>query len=178
MGACKPLLLLANKPVIRHSLATLLDAAINPIVVVLGPGGEPIRQAIAPMPATIAWNRALAGDMAGSVRAGLAALRPDCTGVLIHLADYPLVSRATVHTLCTAHQQSPTAIIIPTYQGRQGHPTLFPRQMLAELDGAATLRDIVKKDPSRVIRLPVDDDGILLDMDTPADYELLCQRFS
>ena len=176
MGSCKPLLLLANKPAIHHSLDVLLGAAVDATVVVLGPGGEPIQETIAGMLAAIAWNRDPEGDMAGSVRIGLAALPADCTGVLIHLADYPLVILSTVKTICRAHTQSPQTIIIPTFQGRQGHPTLFPQAILAELADGVTLRDIVRKDPTRVTRLPVNDEGILLDMDTPADYEALRQR--
>ena len=178
MGTSKQLLPLADKPVIHHSLYALLATQAHPIVVVLGPGGESVQEAIAPFSVTIAWNRDPEGDMAGSVRAGLALLPPDCTGVLIHLVDHPLVSSATMQALCAAHQATPQSIIIPTCNGRQGHPTLFPRTILDELTPSAILRDIVRKDPARVQRVPVEDEGIFLDMDTPADYEALRQRVS
>jgi CTP:molybdopterin cytidylyltransferase MocA len=145
-------------------------------VVVLGPGGEAVQEAIASFPVTIAWNRDPEGDMAGSVRAGLALLPPDHTGVLIHLVDHPLVSAATMQALCAAHLAKPQSIIIPTCNGRQGHPTLFPRGVLAELTPSVILRDIVRKDPARVLRVPVEDEGIFLDMDTPAEYEAMRQR--
>ena len=178
MGSSKPLLPLADQPAIHHCLLALLAASAHPVVVVLGPGGEPVQEAIAPFACTIAWNRDPEGDMAGSVRAGLALLPPDCTGVLIHLADHPLATQATMQALCAAHEAAPQAIIIPTCNGHQGHPTLFPRAILAELTPAATLRDLVKKEPTRVLRVPVEDEGIFLDMDTPADYEALLQRVS
>jgi molybdenum cofactor cytidylyltransferase len=178
MGTSKQLLPLADKPVIHHGLHTLLAAGADPLVVVLGPGGEAVREAIVSFPVTIAWNRDPEGDMAGSVRAGLAMLTEDCTGVLIHLVDHPLVTADTVRAICAAHLAAPQAIIIPTCNGRQGHPTLFPRTLLTELTPAATLRDIVGKDRARVIRVPVLDEGIFLDMDTPADYEALCRKVS
>jgi len=178
MGTSKPLLPLADKPVIHHCLDTLLATPARPIVVVLGPGGEAVQEAIVPFPITLAWNRDPEGDMAGSVRAGLALLPPDCTGVLIHLVDHPLVTIATVQALCDAHLTTPQHIIIPTCNGRQGHPTLFPRAILAELTPTATLRDIIKKDQTRVLRVPVPDTGIFLDMDTPADYEALRKMVS
>ena len=176
MGSSKPLLPLADQPAIHHCLLALLAASAHPVVVVLGPGGEPVQEAIAPFACPIAWDRDPEGDMAGSVRAGLALLPPDCTGVLIHLADHPLATQATMQALCAAHEAAPQAIIIPTCNGRQGHPTLFPRAILAELTPAATLRDLVKKEPTRVLRVPVEDEGIFLDMDTPADYEALRHR--
>lgn len=178
MGSSKQLLPLADKPVIHHCLHTLLATPARPIVVVLGPGGEAVQEAIAPFPITIAWNRAPEGDMAGSVRAGLALLPDDCTGVLIQLVDHPLVTPATVQAICAAHVAAPQAIIIPTCTNRQGHPTLFPRTILDELTPTATLRDLVRCDPTRILRLPVDDEGIFLDMDTPADYAALRQRVS
>lgn len=178
MGTSKQLLPLADKPVIHHCLHTLLATPARPIVVVLGPGGEAVQEAIAPFSITLAWNRDPEGDMAGSVRAGLALLPADCTGVLIHLVDHPLVTAATVQALCAAHLTTPQSIIIPTCNGRQGHPTLFPRAILAELTPTATLRDIIKKDQTRVMRVPVPDTGIFLDMDTPADYEALRQMVS
>ena len=58
MGTSKQLLPLADKPVIHHCLATLLASPARPLVVVLGPGGEAVQEAIAPFPITIAWNRA------------------------------------------------------------------------------------------------------------------------
>lgn len=176
MGTSKQLLPLADKPVIHHCLHTLLATQAHPLVVVLGPGGEAVQEAIASFPVTIAWNRDPEGDMAGSVRAGLALLPPDCTGVLIQLVDHPLVAQATMQAICDAYAAAPQAIIIPTCNGRQGHPTLFPQAILAELTPAATLRDLVKKEPARVLRIPVADEGIFLDMDTPADYAAMCQR--
>lgn len=178
MGTSKQLLPLADKPVIHHGLHTLFATPARPIVVVLGPGGEAVQEAIVPFSITLAWNRDPEGDMAGSVRAGLALLPADCTGVLIHLVDHPLVTVATVQALCAAHLTTPQSIIIPTCNGRQGHPTLFPRTILAELTPTATLRDIIKKDQTRVLRLPVPDTGIFLDMDTPVDYEALRRMVS
>lgn len=178
MGTSKQLLPLADRPAIHHCLAALLASPARPVVVVLGPGGEAVQEAIASFPVAIAWNRDPETDMAGSVRAGLAALPAECTGVLIQLVDHPLVTAATVQALCTAHVAAPQAIIIPTCNNRQGHPTLFPRPILKELTPETTLRDLVKKDPARVMRLAVDDEGIFLDMDTPTDYEALRQRLS
>ncbi|MFZ5763069.1 MAG: nucleotidyltransferase family protein [Thermodesulfobacteriota bacterium] len=178
MGTSKQLLPLADKPVIHHCLGALLASPARPVVVVLGPGGEPVQQAIAPFPVTIAWNREPEADMAGSVRAGLSALPAECTGVLIQLVDHPLVTPATVQALCTAHINAPQMILIPTCNGRQGHPTLFPRPVLDELAPGVILRDLVKKDSARVMRLAVEDEGIFLDMDTPEEYEMLRQRLS
>lgn len=171
MGSLKPLLPLADRPVIRWGIDALLAAGVDDIVVVLGPNGAEIAATIDSLPLTVAWNLEPASDMAGSVRTGLSALRADASAVLVCLADHPLVSAATMTLLMEAHRRRPDKIIIPLHDGRKGHPTLFPRQVLEELNGASTLRDIIRKDPGRIELCRVRDRGVLLDMDTPGDYE-------
>jgi molybdenum cofactor cytidylyltransferase len=103
---------------------------------------------------------------------------PASTGVLIYPSDHPLVSPATI-TACIAIQHTHrNAIIIPSYQGRRGHPTLFPRPVIEELYFAATLRDVIAANAGLVRLAEVDDDGVVLDLDTPDDYERIKGRFS
>ncbi len=171
MGSLKPLLQLADKPVIRWSVDALLTAGVDDIVVVLGPNGAEIAATVNSLPLTVAWNLDPASDMAGSVRAGLCALQANASAVLVCLADHPLVTAATITLLIEAHWRQPDKIIIPLYDGRKGHPTLFPRQVLEELNVLPTLRDIIHKEPQRIELCHVRDRGVVLDMDTPGDYE-------
>lgn len=173
MGQAKQLMLLRGRPVIRQCLETLVAAGLGPIVVVLGPQRQEIAAVISDLPATIVVNDDPSSDMAASVRIGLAALGEGCSGVLVYPADHPLVAPATIQAILEQHAEHPGAIIIPLYGGRKGHPTLFPARLLAELDGAASLREIIAQDPSRVRLLPVDDRGVVLDMDTREDYDRL-----
>lgn len=173
MGEAKQLMLLKGTPVIRHCLEALVAAGIGRIVVVLGPRREEIAAALGDLPATIAVNDNPSSDMAASVRIGLAAVGDGYTGVLVCPADHPLVAPATLRGLVEQHAEHPGAIIVPLYQGKRGHPTLFPFNLLFEIDRAASLRDIIAKDPGRVRHLPVDDRGVVLDMDTREDYRRL-----
>jgi molybdenum cofactor cytidylyltransferase len=166
----KPLLRLGPKPVIRWSLDTLLAAGLEEVVVVLGPTGVPIAEEIADLPVTLAWNAAPDSDMAASIQVGLAKVSRQTETLLIFPADYPLVAPATIARLLTASEQQPEKIIIPTHLGRKGHPVLFPRPILAELANLPTLRDLVRHDPRRLSLLAVEDEAILLDMDTPEEY--------
>ncbi len=176
MGSCKQLLDLGGKPVIAHCLETLLTGGITEIVVVVGQQGEAVAAAVEHYPVRVTVNPDLAGDMASSVLAGRAALAPTTSGIIVALADYPLIAAATIETLINAHGATPDAILIPCHNRRKGHPTLFPGTILAELANGGTLRDVVRRDSQRVRLLDVADAGILLDMDTPADYTQMLLR--
>jgi molybdenum cofactor cytidylyltransferase len=171
MGRVKQLLPLGDKPVIRHCLDTLLCSGIIDIIVVLGPHGPQIADAIRGLPVTIRQNEYPDSEMAESVRIGLKAIDPSSSGVLICLSDHPLVSVETVKSLISGHAADPDKIIVPLYSGRRGHPTLFSRRILEEIYSGLTLRDILKKDSDRVKCIQVTDEGVILDMDTAEDYK-------
>lgn len=170
MGRPKLLLPFGERAAIELLVATLEAAGLDQIVIVLGPDGDPVARLLAKSPAVMAWNRDPDSDMAGSLRAGRRRLDDDCSAVLICLGDHPLVGAPTARALCTRHREVPERILVPTWGGRRGHPILVPSAALAELDAADTLRDVVRRDPSRVETLEVLDAGILFDLDTPGDY--------
>ena len=107
MGRPKPLLPFADRSAIKLLIDTLLQAGICRLHVVLGPGGEAVAEHLAGWPVRLAWNLATDSDMAASLRLGAAGLESSCSGVLVALADHPLVSPTTVAGLCAAHRQDP-----------------------------------------------------------------------
>ncbi|MEW5744683.1 MAG: nucleotidyltransferase family protein [Nitrospirota bacterium] len=174
MGQAKQLMPLQGKPIIRRCLDTLREAGLESIVVVLGARSGEIAGVLGGLPVTIVLNEQPGSDMAGSVRAGLAAVSDQCSGVLLSLADHPLVSPATIRTLVARHGEHPGSIIIPVHEERRGHPALFPYHALKEIYTEMTLRDIIRKAPGRVHCVAVQDPGVILDMDTREDYERIC----
>ncbi len=114
--------------------------------------------------------------MAESVRLGIEAMRPDAVGALIGLVDHPLVQAETLEQLTAAAAASPERIIIPTFQGRRGHPTFFPGELLREIYQGHNLREIIGRHPESITLVPVADEGVVLDMDTPEDYREICRR--
>lgn len=170
MGRSKQLLPLAHKPIIRWCLDALLDAGLKDIIAVLGPTGQEITDHIKDYPLKIVWNKDPESDMAGSVKEGLKALNNKTSAILIFPIDHPMVSANTIKTIINTHTTFPDKIIIPTHKSRKGHPTLFPRSSIQELFTLPTLRDIIHKEPKRIHLVRVQDEGILLNMNTPDDY--------
>ena len=175
MGSCKQLLPLGNSTVIGRCLDTLGAAGIDEIVVVVSARGQEVAVAAEKYPVRIVVNPDIDGDMASSVRAGRDVVPADVSGVVVALCDYPLVLSATIEQLILAHAGHPGQIVIPCMDGKRGHPLLFPRSVLDELTVDRILRDLVQRDPDRVQYVEVHDPGVLIDMDTPEDYQCICR---
>jgi molybdenum cofactor cytidylyltransferase len=176
MGKLKQLLPLADKSAIRHCLDAIMSAGIEDVTVVLGREHEAVRKEMNGFPVKIAVNGKAGSEMAESIRAGLAAAA-SATGLLVCLADHPLVSAATIRTLIEEHGRRPDLIVIPVYGGKRGHPCIFPSDEVRKVFAGMNLREIVAADPSSVEYVGVDDEGVVLDMDTEEDYRLMQKKF-
>jgi molybdenum cofactor cytidylyltransferase len=174
MGYPKPLLRVGDESFLSQSAKSML-AVLPRLIIVLGAHAERIRPAI-PADSRIAivdnphWQ---AGQLS-SLKAGLGAIGAQADGVLVHLADHPLVRRSTFEQVIAAFADRRSAIVIARYGGKRGHPVIFARSVLGELiDGPQEqgARAVVNRDPSRVVYVDVDDPGVNLDLDTPADLE-------
>jgi CTP:molybdopterin cytidylyltransferase MocA len=93
----------------------------------------------------------------------------------VALGDQPHLRTETLRQLLEFSAQNREAICQPAFDGHTGHPVVLPRAAFAALKntGAATLKDFLKQISGCSVQLPVDDAGLLLDMDTPEDYKQL-----
>jgi molybdenum cofactor cytidylyltransferase len=177
MGTSKQLLRLGNKAVVRHSVDTLGAAGIGQIVVVSGAGQDACAAELAGTGAQVVRNEAKNSQMADSVRIGLRAVNETCPAVLVCLADHPLVSLTTYQAIISAHERSPEKIIIPAFEGKRGHPSLFPFPVISDIFFLPTLRDLIREEGDRVLVLDVPDEGVVLDMDTEEEYRAIVEKF-
>lgn len=110
-----------------------------------------------------------AGGMGHSIAAAIG-LVSDCTGCLIALGDMPLVRPETYSMLQEAAK--PDRIVVPFFEHKRGNPVMIGRDFflqLAELKGDSGARQLMQRHPQCIERLDVQDEGILRDMDTPAE---------
>ena len=101
-------------------------------------------------------------------------------GVLVSLVDHPAITKAVVRMLLDRFAMTHAPILIPTYRGRRGHPVLFSRTLLPELLDAPLeqgARFVVLRHASEVELVETDEEGIVLDIDYPADYQALMARW-
>ena len=182
MGRPKQLLPLNEKPLISHCLETIISSGIEDVTVVLGEQATEMRDCLddfrSKQKIRILFNDAPESEMAESVRIGCRAIDTSCSGVMICLCDHPLVSKETIKEMVAFHEEDPEKIIIPVYQGKRGHPTLFPRAVIAQVFEGLTLREIIRKNPERLRLAEVPDEGITIDLDTTEDYRKVLKRES
>lgn len=111
--------------------------------------------------------------MGESVSLGVNAA-PDASGWLIMPADLPLIQPASLQRVAAGLKEKP--LVVPHYCQRQGHPVGFSRAfkpLLMALSGDVGARNIVKgaRRDGKVLDLPLDDEGIVQDIDTLADLK-------
>jgi len=165
-----------GKPMVSHVVESLAASQARPLVVVTGHDYAAVEAVLPPSSAkgrgfTLTHNPDYASGLASSLRRGLAALPENVDGVLVCLGDMPRLSPAIVNRLIAAF--NPTegrAICVPTWQGKRGNPVLFARRFFAEMQeiaGDTGARALIGEHAEAVCEVPMDDDAVLLDIDTP-----------
>lgn len=155
---------------IKHCLDRIVASGIHDIVVVLGGHGELILPVIRGPSVRIVFNNNAKSEMAESVRIGLRSIDNASSGVLISLADHPLVRSDTFRLIMNSHCDEPDKIIIPVYRMNRGHPSLFPRLLIDEIFTGLNLKEIIHQNAEKVKYINVSDEGTIFDVDTMEDY--------
>ena len=182
MGEAKQLLRMGENTVLGQTLAHVRGAGVDEIVLVLGFSAQTIREQL-PISVIeglkVVVNQAYEQGMASSLREGLSALDPQTDAALIVLADQPFIRAETLHRIIEEHGRTNAKIVIPLYRGFRGNPVLLDRSVFAEvmaLEGDIGCRAIFRSHLEGIVKVEVDDVGILLDIDNKDDYERL-RRF-
>jgi CTP:molybdopterin cytidylyltransferase MocA len=157
---------------------TFAEAGIDRIVVVTGQQHDAIVGALtadaSPVVPRCVRNPDPSRGQLSSLWVGLdAATEQDTDAVLVTLVDVPMVRAATVRAVVDAWQRTGAPIVRPAIGDRHGHPVLFDRVVFDALRAAPLDRGakvVVHAFADRIVNVAVDDEGSLLDVDTPADY--------
>ena len=167
---------------VRHLTLALLEGGVADVLIVGRPDDGLLRQEIDDIGVRFVPNPDADSGQLSSVIAGLnVADRPGVTGLLVTPVDAPLVSAATVRQLLSAISNRQLPLVRATHKGRHGHPVVFARRVFDELrhaDPGIGAKAVVQRHAPEGIDLEVDDPGVLLDIDEPADYERAMRRLS
>lgn len=177
MGCFKPLLPLANSTAIRLAIAGCLEAQIQNIMVVTGHKRSELLAEMYDLPVKTVHNERYQEGMFSSVLTGVRTLPINIQAFYLLPADIPLVRPSTYAALAKAFRPG-VGIVYPEWQGRRGHPPLVATSYIPQLlkwNGDGGLRCFLQQYAHKSIAIQVCDPGILLDMDTPADYRRLQQ---
>ncbi len=179
MGQPKALLTYQGQTFIDSIIQNVKLAGIENIFVVTGTHGTQIRNKINnPDSRTYLNNPDPDRGQLSSIQIGLAQLTDDVIGMLLVLVDHPLVMLSTYQGIINKANQYPDSIIIPSFDGKNGHPVYFGRKYFQELLQAPLdkgARVVVHKYHEQIIKICVKDKGILQDIDLPEDYQNLVE---
>jgi len=177
-GSPKPLLDWHGEPFVYHIARTALAAGLLPVVVVSGAYPTEVQAALKDLPVPVMHNSQWQVGQSTSVQAGLRALSPEVSAVIFLLADQPQVSVGLLQALVKKYIETSAAIVVPWVGMRRGNPVLFSRVTFPDfmtLKGDIGGRALFTR--HEVIDLPWDDPGLLLDVDTPEDYQRLLNAY-
>ncbi len=180
MGHDKALLPLGNSNFLHH-LLEVLEGEAAPLLVVLGHHAEEIESQLPSANSLVLRNPNYALGQLSSLQVALRHLQNQpVAGALVCLVDHPAITKKVVRLLLERFQKTAAPILIPTCRGRRGHPVLFASRLFQELLDAPLevgARSVVRNHAAEVELTETGEEGILLDIDKPANYqELLARR--
>jgi len=174
MGQPKQLLPFAGKTMLECVIDAFRTPRVDEIRVVLGYKADEIAAKITRLPCKIVKNEHYQQGMFTSMQAGLRELPKRPGIVMIAVCDQPRLKRETVEALIEKFEKERHKILIPSYNGRQGHPPLLRAQYAKEIlamDESMTLKHFYGKHADDITRLVVEDEGVLIDIDDRETYE-------
>lgn len=158
-------------PVIRRVVQAVLASRARPVVVVTGHDRERVAAALEGLPVRLVHNGDYASGMAGSLKAGIAAVPEHVAGALVVLGDMPLMQGALLDRLMEAHAPGEGRLIaVPVSGAARGHPVLWSRRFFPELmalEGDVGARALLAQYRDAVAEVDAGGADGFLDVDTP-----------
>ncbi|MES1213793.1 MAG: nucleotidyltransferase family protein [Singulisphaera sp.] len=183
MGQPKLLLPWRGQTVIEHVLQAWRASQVSNIIVVVHSTDVALAEASRRAGATVVAPDVPPPEMKASVQAALAWLRenesPSSTDAwLVAPADLPRLSPELIDAVIAAHLPELPRIIVPACAGRRGHPVLFPWDLSKEVDRLAPDEGLnALGQRQAVFEIPWDDADAQADLDSPADYDRLREKY-
>lgn len=189
MGQNKLLLNFREKPLIVHAVDTLLASNIDEVIVVLGHETEKIRDQLersiglankAPgKPVRLVQNPDYQNGLSTSVRTGVEAVSPQAKGIMIYLADQPLLEPEDVNRIVAgfaAAKEVNKSIVVPFFKGERGNPVILDaslRDSILGIAGDVGCKGVIKRYPEKVYAIEMENDHVVRDVDDVQAYERL-----
>ncbi|QDV51995.1 molybdopterin-guanine dinucleotide biosynthesis protein MobA [Gimesia fumaroli] len=186
MGTHKLLLTLGKETVIQRLVHGLSAPFITRIVIVTRKDDERLKDHLSDMDLDLIQPEVDPPDMKQSVQIGLewieAHYQPEeQDSWLLIPADHPVLKREVLEVLYQAWEQCEADVMVPTFQNQKGHPAFFrwsvSRDVFA-LQNDEGINALWKNHGIQPKLFECDFPEILIDLDTPADFESVQQQFS
>lgn len=168
-----------GEPMVRRSARTLLDAGLDPILVVVGHQSSAVRDALAGLGVEFVENPAYEAGQASSLRAGVSQLssglsvREPADAAVFALGDMPYIDPESVRALVAAYEAGLGSALASGFEGERGNPVLFDRSHFSALSSAGGDvggRSVLLGAPDAAI-VETGDPGVRRDIDDPGGLD-------
>lgn len=171
MGRPKALLPYREGTFLEHLIEVTRHPRIGLTRIVLGAGAEVIRGIAKLDSSMVVLNPDWEQGQLSSIWAGLRSLEgEDTDGIVLCPVDHPLVTARLVSDLVDRFYETGKAIVLPTYNGRRGHPAIFSNTLFGELLAAPLdqgARSVVWAHAADIVEVPTDEEGVVLNLNDP-----------
>ena len=170
MGSPKALVSYQGASFLEHLLSVTRHPAIGVRRVVLGPDADAISEQVVLAPEEIVHNQEWERGQLSSIHAALRSLPPRTEGMLLCPVDHPLVSATLVNNLIVTFLETRAPVVVPTFEGRRGHPVFFSAAVYEELMRAPVetgARAVVWAHKNDVREVSTMEEGCVLNLNDP-----------
>jgi len=177
LGTPKQLLPYGDTSLLGASVDAACACGFDQLIVTIGGAADAVRQAVPLEGIDVVTAADFGSGCSSSLRAALALVSPEATGIVLMLGDQPGVSPTTVERLVEA---SSAPIVVCRYNDGIGHPFWLSRgtfRALSRLDGDKGVWKMIESGRFAVRELPVEG-SVPPDVDTWDDYRRLLASVS
>ena len=185
MGKQNKLLLPIGGEALLVKLVTSVCASdVGQVLVVIGHEAEKIRRELNEFPLNFVYNPNFSEGMTTSIKYGVKVVSDECDGLLICLGDMPFINTSEINKLIHAYVKNRIKgeglIVVPVFKRQRGNPVLFSiefRNDILEHKEESGCKEVIMKNSDSVMEIEMDDENMLLDVDTMEDYQSVSDLF-
>ena len=185
MGKQNKLLLPIGGEALLVKLVTSVCASdVGQVLVVIGHEAKKIRRELNELPLNFVYNPNFSEGMTTSIKYGVKAVSHECDGLLICLGDMPFINTSDINKLIHAYVKNrikgKDLIVVPVFKRQRGNPVLFSIEFqnnILEHKKESGCKEVIMKNPDSVMEIEMDNENMLLDVDTMEDYQSVSDLF-
>ena len=161
-----------GKPMIEWVIERVVASSATEIILVGSALSMGLLKKYEGMGIKLVENLHYQSGMTSSIQEGLTTASGD--GYMICLGDQPAIMTSTYNSLIESFHNKPTSVVLPFFEGKKGNPVIFPKAIRGEILNHTEpegCKQIIHENQHQVLKVKTEDPGILMDVDTRADYE-------
>ena len=173
MGLYKPLLPLDDSLVIEKPVQAFKKAGIDDISVIVGYKAHLLLPVLGRLGVKAIFNPDYDQGMYTSIQTGVKTLHDRIESFFLLPADYACIQPETIHILSQTFEKTSSDVVYPVLSGVRGHPPLIStrfKEPILNKKPEGGLRELLEMEAGNFVELPVEDAGVLIDLDSELDY--------